>query len=121
MKYILSLLLIVSFANSDAQTNADLYSKLYNDGITAIDQKDYSQAKKLLSEAIKLNPKYAEAIFARGTCSLMLNEWDAACNDFEKSYQLDWKPSREYIDKYCGADSYGKKVNQKKAERKKQK
>jgi len=96
-----------------AQSPGDSYSSLYNEAIRKIDKKQYQDARELLNQAIALKADYAEAIFVRGTCNLMLKEWDQACNDFEKSSALRWKPSEEYILKYCGDNSYGRKANRK--------
>ena len=107
------LVLLFNLSTLSAQSG-DSYSTLYNDAIQQIDQQHYLEARTLLSKAIVQKSDFAEAIFARGTCSLMLKEWDLACADFEKSAALNWKPAHEYIEKYCGKDSYGRKVNKSK-------
>lgn len=107
LKTILVLMLLLPFA-VQAQTASDRYSKLYNDGVKEIGKKDYEKALALFNEAVRLKPDYAEAIFARGQCALMLNKRDAACVDFTRSYELGWKAAKEYLDKYCGKDAPGR-------------
>jgi tetratricopeptide (TPR) repeat protein len=97
-----------------AQAGSERYSTFYNEGIKQIEQKKYQEARILFNKAIALKSDFGEAIFARGTCSLMLKEWDLACIDFENSAKLNWKPSFEYLEKYCGKDSYGRKINKSK-------
>lgn len=110
MKFILSFLFLFVSQATSAQSIADEYSTLYNKGIEAIGKKEYGEAKELFNQAIALKPDYAEAVFARGTCSLMLQEREEACTDFEQAGRLRWKPAFEYIGKYCQPDSYGRKT-----------
>lgn len=79
----------------------DSYSTLYNKGVEEIGNKRYAEAEVLFSKAIKLKPDFAEAVFAKGTCLLMMEERDKACIEFEKASALGWKPANEYIEKYC--------------------
>ena len=82
---------------------SNIYSTLYNQGAAAISKQDYHAALTLFEQAIQLNADYAEAIHARGTCFLMLNERDKACNDFWLALEKNWRPSKEYIQKYCSS------------------
>jgi tetratricopeptide (TPR) repeat protein len=83
--------------NIDFQT----YNKLYNDGTVLIGEKKFQDAIILFENALKIKPTSAEAIFAKGTCNLMLNKRDKACIDFENANKLNYKPALEYINKYC--------------------
>jgi tetratricopeptide (TPR) repeat protein len=100
--------------NLSAQAGSEAYSTLYNEAIKQIEQKNYAGARNLLDKAVILKHDYAEALFARGACNLMLEEWDKACPDFENSAKLNWKPAIEYLEKYCGKNSYGRSVNRSK-------
>lgn len=77
----------------------------YNEAIRYIGDKDYSGAKSILDEVLKIKPDYAEALFARGTCYLMLDKRIESCEDFEKASKLNWKPAKEYIEKFCNTES----------------
>ncbi len=102
--------LILLSLSASAQDKSTLISTLYNDGVRLIGEKKYAEARLKMDEAIRLKSDYAEAVFARGTCSLMLQERDKACLDFSKASALGWKPANEYIQKYCAADAVGRKV-----------
>lgn len=95
------------FSKTNAQSN-DKISAQYNEAIKLISEKEYEQAKQKLNLVIAERSDYAEAVFARGTCFLMLQERESACNDFEKAKKLNWAPAREYIEKFCGKDAYGR-------------
>ena len=97
--------------NAKSQSKIDdsqLYSKLYNEGTTLIGEKKFKEALALFNSAIELKKSSAEAIFARGTCYLMLNERDKACADFNSAKTLKLTAAEEYILKYCGKDSPGR-------------
>ena len=107
--YFLIIMLFASIAGYSQQSDGT-YSTLYNKGIEAISRKDYAGAVTLFDQAIRMKNNYAEAIFARGTCFLVLNEREKACVDFSLASKLDWKPSDEYLKKYCGLDAIGRKM-----------
>ncbi len=112
MKNILIILtfFIASTATSQNKIDEDkTYNKLYNDGTALIGEKKFKEALQLFNDAIELKKTSAEAIFARGTCYLMLNERDKACADFNTAKTLKLAASEEYIRKYCGKDSPGRK------------
>lgn len=94
---------------------ADQYSTLYNKGVEKIGNKEYRQAIQFFDQAIQLKPDYKEAIMARGQSFLMIEERDKACADFALSTKLGWAPAKEYVEKYCGANAPGRKLNTKKA------
>jgi len=111
MKTILFLLtfFIATTALSQNKTDEEkTYSKLYNDGTALIGEKKFKEALQLFNDAIALKKTSAEAIFARGTCYLMLNERDKACVDFNTAKTLKLPASEDYIKKYCGNDSPGR-------------
>lgn len=114
MKKFLFVISYLIFSNCSAQDNSDAYSALYNEGIRFIDKHNYKGAIDFFDKAIGMNPRFAEAIFARGTCFLMISDWTNACNDFEKAEKLEWKPATEYLLKYCDPESIGKKINKRK-------
>lgn len=104
MRLLITIALIAIAITSSAQNMKNIGSK-YNDAIKFIGNKDYSTAKLLLDEIIKQKPDYAEAVFARGTCYLMLEERLKSCDDFNKASALNWKPADEYINKFCNKES----------------
>ncbi len=93
-----------------AQNNADKISTLYNEGVKLIGERKFEDARKKMDAAVQLKADYTEAIFARGTCSLMLEEREKACYDFSKAAAMGWKPAKEYIEKYCNAKSFNKSL-----------
>jgi hypothetical protein len=52
------------------------------------------------SNAIKLNPKYAEAYFVRGLIKLALNDL-SGCLDLSKSGELGYNQAYQVIRDYC--------------------
>ena len=107
------LLLIGALTNLNAQNN-DKISAQYNEAIKLISEKEYELAKEKLNDLIAQKSDYAEAVFARGTCHLMLEERESACNDFEKAKKLNWAPANEYIEKFCAKDAYGRTIEKQK-------
>ena len=93
-----------------AQNNADKISTLYNEGVKLIGERKFEDARKKMDAAVQLKADYTEAIFARGTCSLMLEEREKACYDFSKASAMGWKPAKEYVEKYCNAKSLNKSL-----------
>jgi len=111
MKNLLLLLslLIASIAFSQNNEQVDkAYNKFYNEGTTYIGEKKFKEALQFFNEAIALKKNSAEAIFARGTCYLMLNERDKACIDFNAAKALKLTSAEEYIKKYCENNSPGR-------------
>jgi Tfp pilus assembly protein PilF len=101
------------FSTLNAQNN-DKISAQYNEAIKLISEKEYQQAKEKLDWVISERKDYAEAIFARGTCHLMLQERESACIDFESAKAYKWAPASEYIEKFCGKDAYGRTLEKQK-------
>jgi tetratricopeptide (TPR) repeat protein len=97
----------------EAQNN-DKISAQYNEAIKLIAEKEYQQAKEKLDVVIAEKKDYAEALFARGTCHLMLQERERACIDFENAKKHNWAPASEYIEKFCGKDAYGRTIEKQK-------
>jgi hypothetical protein len=102
--------LLLCAISVSAQSKSTMISTLYNDGVKLIGEKKYAEARIKLDEAVRMKGDYAEAVFARGTCSLMLDERDKACLDFVKASSQGWKPADEYIKKYCSSDAVGRKA-----------
>jgi len=110
-KYLIPIFLIcVSLTGFAQDSTSSLYSTLYNQGAEAISKQDYRKAVSLFNQAIQLNTNYAEAIHARGTSYLMLNERENACADFRLAAEQNWKPSKDYIRNYCSSNAIGRKV-----------
>lgn len=104
MKTFLTTILIGIALSCQAQHSNNIGAK-YNEAIRLIGNKDYTLAKAILDEVLLLKPDYAEALFARGTCNLMLDKRIESCEDFEKANKLNWKPALEYIEKFCSTES----------------
>jgi tetratricopeptide (TPR) repeat protein len=74
---------------------------LYNQAVELIGKQSYEEAVILLEKSIQIKPDYAEAIFAKGTCLLMLNKRSQACDDFNLALRYNHQQASEYIQKYC--------------------
>ena len=110
-KYTLIFIGMMLIAGSiSAQNNAEKISTLYNEGVKLIGERKFEDARKKMDTAVQLKADYTEAIFARGTCSLMLEEREKACYDFSKASSMGWKPAKEYVEKYCNAKSLNKSL-----------
>jgi tetratricopeptide (TPR) repeat protein len=105
-KYLPLLTLLVSLNSAYGQSSD--YSKNYNDAVRLMGSHNYNDAITLLDQAIMIKTDYAEAIFARGQCYLMLGKREEACRDFSLSKSANWKASTEYLEKYCGEESPGR-------------
>ena len=105
-KYLPLLILLASNYSVIAQSSD--YSKNYNDAVGLMGSKKYDDAILLLDQAIATKEDYAEALFARGQCFLMLGKRDEACRDFSRSKAANWKAANEYLEKYCEEDSPGR-------------
>ena len=57
-------------------------------GIVSFQLKDYKKSSELISEAIKINPKDAEAYNNMGIVSKKLNQFDIAYNNFCNAIKL---------------------------------
>jgi tetratricopeptide (TPR) repeat protein len=106
----LPLALLLISTNTALGQSSD-YSKNYNDAVRLMGSKKYEDAIVMLDEAIAAKSEYAEALFARGQCFLMLGKREEACRDFSLSKAANWKAANEYIEKYCGKDSPGRHQN----------
>jgi tetratricopeptide (TPR) repeat protein len=84
------------------------YSKNYNDAVRLMGSQKYDDAIVFLDQAVAAKSDYAEALFARGQCFLMLGRREEACRDFYLSKAANWKASNEYLEKYCGEESPGR-------------
>jgi Flp pilus assembly protein TadD len=112
MKRILALAIVLFALNVNAQKSNNeeqSYSKLYNDGTSLIGEKKFKEALDLFQKALAIKNNSAEAVFARGTCYLMLNERDKACSDFSRAKELKYSAADDYILKYCGKEAIGRK------------
>ena len=60
----------------------------YNNGITYFNKGYYNHAITNFSEAIRIDPKFADAYVGRGNAYLYKKEYDAAMEDYNKALQL---------------------------------
>lgn len=69
-----------------------------NRGITNIQNGDYRSAVEDFSEAIKVDPTFADAYVARGYTYFILEEYELALADYDRALELD----PDYVDAYLG-------------------
>jgi tetratricopeptide (TPR) repeat protein len=98
--FLISILLLSAIAQAQKSSSEDL-GALFNKAVEQIGKQNYEGAIPFLDQAIQLNGAYTEAIFARGTCYLMLNKRNQACDDFHAADKLNHFQAKEYIQKYC--------------------
>ena len=100
----------------DAKKNAGLY---YNRGLTYQYLKKHNEALADYNEAIKLNPKFAEAYNNRGNVYQELKEYKQALADYDKAIKLNSNNAEAYnnrgtvyarLEKYTEAIKDFKKV-----------
>jgi len=101
MKSIFAIVVFALTINLSAQSRSDQPSVLYNQATEEIGKQNYESAIQLLSQALVLKPDYAEALFARGTSFLMLNDRIKACQDFKAAQENKHWQAAEYIEKFC--------------------
>ena len=68
----------------------------YNDGITNLNERNYSKALENLSRAIKLDPKYIDAYGKRAMVYAQNEQYDKAILDYTKVIELDSENNSGY-------------------------
>ena len=104
-KIFYTLILLLSFStvfgqttNSSIESRANRYLK---NGIENSNLKDSQGAIADFSQAIKINPNYAEAYLSRGAIKYFLGDRKEACQDWEKARVLGDSKANDLIQKYC--------------------
>lgn len=69
-------------------------------GIAQMKKKDYDAAYRSFSDAIKVNPNFAEAYLNRGSCQEMQRKFEEAVADWREAYKLGITKARNYISFY---------------------
>src|SRR5262249_3842694 len=70
-------------------SDLDLAAIYFNRGITWYQQGAWDQAIEDYSEAIELNPRFAQAFFSRGNALDSKREFDRAIEDYDRAIKLD--------------------------------
>jgi len=107
MKTFLTVIALIIFISSQAQVDNNV-STQYNAAVKLMSENNYKEAKEILNEVLIKKPDYAESLFARALCYLMLNEREASCKDFIEAKNLNWQPANDYLEKFCGKDAIGR-------------
>lgn len=85
MKKVFTVLLFFCTIHLLGQTSIDYLE----DGISKQEKQDFSAAIKAYTKAIDANPENKEAFYNRGTCALMLKNYESAKSDFTQTIALD--------------------------------
>jgi tetratricopeptide (TPR) repeat protein len=91
---------------------ADAAKEACEKGVSCLDKQDYDGALTALTEAIRLNPKYALAYSSRALVYRKKGDYEKAIADLTKAIRLDPKYAKTY---YKRADAYYKKGDYDKA------
>jgi predicted Zn-dependent protease len=60
------------------ESNTSLSSKLYNDGVQAIQAKNFQVAEGIFEEVLRQNPTHPEGNLMMGTTKMSLGKWEEA-------------------------------------------
>jgi len=60
------------------ESNTSLSAKHYNDGVQAIQAKNFQVAEGIFDEILRQNPNHADANFMMGVTKMSLNKWEDA-------------------------------------------
>lgn len=77
--------------HKDFATSKDTYSeskRLYNEGVTYALAGLYAQAAQIFEQAVKLDPKFADAHFALGHAYYDMRRWQNAIDSFKRAVEL---------------------------------
>ena len=77
--------------HKDFASSKDTYSeskRLYNEGVTYALAGLYAQAAQIFEQAIKLDPKFADAHFALGHAYYDMRRWQNAIDSFKRAVEL---------------------------------
>lgn len=100
--------------HKDFASSKDTYSeskRLYNEGVNYALAGLYSQAAQIFEQAVRLDPKFADAHFALGHAYYDMRRWQEAIDSFKRALELDpkdvqaqdWlKDSREMLARETG-------------------
>ncbi|MFI5142375.1 MAG: tetratricopeptide repeat protein, partial [Bacteroidia bacterium] len=88
--------MIISYCTFTPKTAEDFYMRAQTKR-----RKEYKEAIDDYTQAIQLNPKYAEAYYYRGYCKLGAKDKEGACADWKKANELKGGYAKDEIDKYC--------------------
>jgi len=108
---IIAIYLIVKNNNESKSNNRNVTSNKNNyemqaedyvkRGLTNFNQKNYQQAIDDCSQAIRLNPKFADAYFFRGLVYVELRNWGQSIADFSESININPKYESAYSNRAC--------------------
>ena len=90
--------------NAERAARRAMASKLFTQ---ALSEKDYQKAIQLYSEAIELNPNFAEAYSNRGYAKYLLGEEENALQDYDKAIELNPNLSEAYNNRGNAKESLG--------------
>lgn len=97
---IASVFMMYSFKNKNVTSSIDKATALFKQGEQKLKEKDYNGAVELYSQAIDINPKYAQAYGKRGQVKEeFLKQHNGALVDFDKAIELNPRYSIAYHDR----------------------
>ncbi len=70
---------------------------IYKQAKGLFSQSQFSEAKKLLDEVLKLDPVHVAAYYNRGLCHMFLGEWGLAEHSFDKAIVLEQRQPELYF------------------------
>ena len=99
-------LIAVSFVPSVA-SSADTEANAYQKGIASLEKQDYDAAVAAFTEAIRVNPKSADAFYKRGSAYARKGDSGKAVADYTEAIRLDPKYVAAYINRGAAYERNG--------------
>ena len=103
---VLALIVTISFGT---KVGAETKEDYFNSGIAYYELGEYQQAIKDFNQAIRLDPKFAEAYNNRGSAYYGKGQYDEAIADYTKAIELNPKYDKAYNNRGTGYINLGKK------------